>query len=483
MTTLTDMHLWNRFGRRWLVTMLLVNLIFAIEATVYFNAMLNSAPVSVCTSIIPNQVASQPSGSQIAMAGGEKTHTSVIVPLEDSTGLFTKAHSTDGREGTAFANIGVEPGHNKGSYAPFLDIVPLHDGTGLFIKAHSSDELEGTVFANIGIGPGHNKGSYTMPYSETHQAYVTTAPGFFPGELASGPINITTTLGLDSGAAEFSRPYIPSPPITKTISIFVQDLELSLVSTDTLDTEAYIVAVRSYAPPGPLPWGHRLVGSAYSVRASGALTATNRPMSLHLAYNEITLAGADPHTLAIFAWDAYNKRWDNLGGTRFSTQQFVSATTRRFTTYALMATQTWRDEFDDLSGMDFTQFHNVTWGGTPENRTLVLVSTATSGTAVSNPITPTTGFAAWGSLAFSRTIDPPTTTLTVDVLGPDGSTVLTDVASGTNLADLVDPAQHPSLRLRVNMSSTVRGETPALDRWQLAWQGEERHIYLPVVWR
>lgn len=450
MTTLTDMHLWNRFGRHWLVTMLLVNLTFAIEATVYFNAMLDSAPVSMCTSIIPNQVASQPSGSQIAMAGGDKAQTSVVL-------------------GT--------------NLAPFLDIVPLHDGTGLFIKARSSDELEGTVFANIGIGPGHNKGSYTMPYSETHQAYVTTAPGFSPGKLASGPINITTTLGLDSGAAEFSRAYIPSPPITETISIFVEDLELSLVSTDTLDTEAYIVAVRSYAPPGPPPRGHRLVGSAYSVRASGALTATNRPMSLHLYYDPTTLAGADPHTLAIFAWDAYHERWNNLGGTLFSARQFVSVATRRFTTYALMATLTWRDEFDDLSGMDFTQFHYVTWGGTPENRTLVLVSKAPSGSAVSNPITPTTEFADWGSLAFTCTVDPPSTTLTVDVLSLDGSAVLTDVASGTNLADLVDPAQYPCLRLRVNMSSTAAGQTPALNAWQLAWRVEKHQVYLPVVLR
>jgi hypothetical protein len=446
----TDTRFKKHIGWHWLTAMILASFIFSMGVTWYSNAKLDSTPVNVRASTIPNQAASRPSGSQMAMGAGDEAQTSVA---------------------------------SNTTLAPFLDVVPHHDGTGLFIKARSTDELEGTVFANIGVGPGHNKGSYTMPYSETHQAYVTTAPGFSAGKLASGPINITTTLGLDSGAAEFSRPYIPSPPIAETISIFVQDLELSLVNTDTLDTEAYIVAVRSYAPPGPPPWGHRLVGSAYSVRASGALTATNRPMILHLDYYPTTLAGADPHTLAIFAWDAYNKRWDNLGGTLFSTWQYVSVATRRFTTYALMATPTWRDEFDDLSGMDSAQFNHVTWGGTPENRTLILSSTPDSGSAVSNPITPTTGFAAWGSLAFSRTIDPPTTTLTVDVLGLDGSTVLTDVASGTNLADLADPAQYPCLRLRVNMSSTAAEETPALNAWQLAWRVEEHQVYLPVVLR
>ena len=434
---------WHR-----LTAVMLASLIFSIGITWYCSAKPDSTPVNVRTCTIPNQATSQPPASQMAMGAVDEARTSVA---------------------------------SNANLAPFLDIVPLHDGTGLFIKARSTDELEGEVFANIGIGPGHNKGSYTMPYSETHQAYVTTAPGFFPGKLASGPINITTTLGLDSGPAEFSRAYVPSPPLTKTISIFVQDLELSLVSTDTLDHESYIVAVRSYAPPGLPPCGHHLVGSAYSVRASGALTATNRPMSLHLYYYPTTLAGADPHTVAIFAWDAYHGHWNDLGGTLFSAQQYVSMVTRRFNTYALMATPTWRDEFDDLSGLDFAQFHNVTWGGTPEDRTLVLVSTAPSGSAVSLPITPTTEFADWGSLAFTYTVDPPTTTLTVDVLSLDNSAVLTDVASGTNLGDLVDPAQYPCLRLRVNMSSTAAGETPALHAWQVAWRVEEHQVYLPVV--
>jgi hypothetical protein len=441
MTTLTDTHLWNRIGRRWLATMLLVSLTFAIGATGYSNAKPDSTPVE----------------------------------------LSIRARSIDEMEGTAFASIGMEPGHNKGSYlAPFLHIVPDADGKGISVSAGGVGELGGTAFVNIGIGPGHNKGSYTMTYSDTVQSYITAVPGFTDKMDDYGPINITTTLDLDSGAVDFYRAYVPAST-SLTIHSMDGNLQLTLASTDTFPSEAYVLVVPSYAPPGPPPLGHRLVSSAYSVRASGAVLVADRPMSLRLHYSETTLADTDPHTLAIFAWDAYHERWDNLEGTLFSTQQFVSVTTRRFTTYALMATPTWRDEFYDLSGVDFAQLNNVTWGGIPENRTLILVSTEIAGSAASNPITPTTGFAAWGSLAFTRTIDPPTTTLTVDVLGLDGSTVLTGVASGTDLANLVDPVQYPSLRLRVNMSSTVTGQTPALDRWQLAWQVEEHKVYLPVV--
>jgi hypothetical protein len=433
--------------KRWWMAILLAGLLLLMRTPKHSTAKLEFRPAGMPAAIVQNLAASQ------SLTG----HTFVAAGDGDSTLVTSTA-----------------------ALAPFLDVVPSQDGTELFISAGGVGKLGGTVYANIGIGSGCDKGSYTMIFSDTIGTYVATATGLTPNRNASAPLSITTTLGLDSGAVDFNRAYVPASTSRDIVSED-RNLQLKLVSTDTFPSEAYVVVVPSYAPPGPLPLGHRLLGSAYSVRASGAMLIADRPMSLRLYYSETTLAGADPHTLAIFAWDAYHERWDNLGGTLFSTQQYVSVATRRFTTYALMATLTWRDEFDDLSGLDFARFNHVTWGGTPENRTLVLVSTKTDGSAVSNPITPTTGFAAWGNLAFSRTIDPPTTTLTVDVLGLDGSTVLADVASGTDLADLVDPVQHPSLRLRVNMSSTVVGKTPALERWQLAWQVEEYKVYLPIV--
>ena len=373
------------------------------------------------------------------------------------------------------APVGIYP---FTSFAPFLDIVPSQDGTELYISAGGVGELGGMVFVNIGIGPGHDKHSYTMVYSGTAQAYVATATGFTPKVDDYGPINITTTLGLETGIVDFKRAYVPATTI-QTIQSVDGNLELALVSTDTIPFDTYIAIVPSYAPPGPPPPGHRLVGSSYSVRAAGALLATEKPMSLRMYYHETTLAGADPHTLDIFAWDAYDKLWYPLGGRLSYYHRYLSAPTCRFTTYALMTTPAWRDDFDDFSGLDDTR--NVTLGlheGYPE--LLVLSSAATTGTAVSRPITPTGPFAGWGSLTFTATAVPPTTTLTVDVLSLDGSVVLTDVAAKTDLVSF-DPIQYPALKLRVRLSSTVAGETPALDEWRLTWRVEEYRVYLPVV--
>lgn len=363
------------------------------------------------------------------------------------------------------------------AFAPFLNILPSQDGAELFISAGGVGELDGAVLANIDLGPGADKGGWTMTYSDTVRAYVTTATGFTPETSLSGAISITTTHGLDTGVVDFNRAYVPALT-PQTINTIDGKLSLSLVLSDTLPSSTYIVAAPSYAPPGSPPAGHRIVGSTYSVRAAGALVVTNRPMSLRLYYDDTTLIGADPHTLAVFAWDAFHMRWDNVGGRLFCEQGYLSVPTSRFTTYALMATPVWRDEFNGFCGL--AEWNDVTLGTQGGDLTLVLDSMAGSGGALSRYITPTTGFAGWDRLSFAGVDDPPTTTLSIDVLGPNGSGVLIDVTSGADLSNL-DPAQYPSLRLRASLSSTAAEQTPALDQWQLSWQVEEHKVYLPFV--
>jgi hypothetical protein len=445
--SLTDARLKRRSTRHGLAVVLLTSLILLIGPAGHFTAKLESTPVDAYASIARNLATVEPPVGFAALAAGAESQAPVAP---------------------------VSP------FAPVLDIVPLQDGTGLFISAGGVGELDETVFANIGVGPGHQKGGWTMTYSDTVQAYVTTAAGFTPTVGASGSINITTTGGLDTGGVDFNRAYVPASTV-QTIRSIDGNLELELADTDVITFNTYVAVVPSYAPPGPAPVGHRFVGSPYSVRAAGALVETDASMSLRLFYNDATLAGADPHTLAIFRWDAANKHWDNWEGTPFFTHRRLSVPTRLFNTYTLMATPAWHDSFYDLSGMDPSQFGNVTWSGGQENR-LLLASTPGTGSAVSKPITPTTAFVHWGSLTFARTADPPTTTLTVDVLSLDGSAVLTDVISGAELSSL-DATSYPALKLRANLSSTVAGETPTLDTWRLAWEVKEYEVYLPCIVR
>jgi hypothetical protein len=269
-------------------------------------------------------------------------------------------------------------------------------------------------------------------------------------------------------------------------------LRLTPVNPDTFDALTYLAIVPSFAPRAPAPPGHRFVGSTYSVRASGGITETARPMFLDLHFTEADLAGADPHTLALFAWDEAGGEWKPLGGQldyRPGQNRLVGVATRRFTTYALMATPAWHDEFDDFDFSGLSERSNVDLGPLEDGTGLILVDTPGSGVAISRPISPTTAFAGWDQLTFAGFAIPPTTTLAVDVLSITGTAVLSNVVSGASLAE-IDPARYPVLKLRARLASAQAGATPALDAWRLTWRAEATepvkpplYVYVPLVLR
>lgn len=374
-----------------------------------------------------------------------------------------------------------------GTFAPFIDIVPSQDGAALYITAGGVGQLSGITSVNLDVGPGHLKRSYTMVYSETLESYITTASDFFPEVYAEAPLNFTTSGGESTGSVTLNRHYLRTAA-TPSLNAVDGGLQLTVVHTATFNTPVYITLVPSFAAPAALPSGNQLVSTVYNVRASGDIGAAQQPMVVRMNYIEANLNGASPSTLAIWLWNAQNQRWEDLGGSAFSSRdRYVSVASPRFGTYALVATTTWRDDFNTFSGVDFSRFQNVNIGGTLEERTLVLDKTPGTGIAVSQPITPTTGFTHWGVLTFYKGSETAATRLTIDLLDAQGALVLAGVASGTDLSTRIAAQAHPSLRLRANFTSTVSGESPMLEAWQLSWQmpasgsADENKLYLPLL--
>ncbi len=233
----------------------------------------------------------------------------------------------------------AEPGPAQAAPAlrPALIVVPSEDGQSVFVQAGGVGQLGGQVFTNLRIGPSGNKGSYTMTYSETATSYVTSLPGFAPTQTESASLSITTTAGLDSGELVFTRVLVGQGQLGDVLTTDDRGLSLTVIYTDTLFADFYMAAAPSYAPPGPPPAGMRLAGRAYSLRASGALAVTDRPMSLRLGYSPDALSAAEQAALAVYAWDPAARRWDAVGGS-FPSQGYVSAPITRLTFYALMTT-------------------------------------------------------------------------------------------------------------------------------------------------
>jgi hypothetical protein len=330
--------------------------------------------------------------------------------------------------------------------------------------------IPGTLFASVGVGGGGHKGSYTMTYSDTARLYVAQAVGFSPNTSVSGSLALTTTLGLESGTLEFTRAYVEANA-AQTVRAPDGNVELELVSADTLPSDTYIAVAPSFAPPGALPAGHRLVGSVYSLRAAGALVTSDKPMLVRMRYADATLAGADPHTLGIFAWDAFSREWQPLGGRLALAERAVSVAASRFTTYALMAGPAWNDDFADQSGLTQLDNTRVVAGR------LALASVPGSGSAVSTPIGGPP-IASWGTLTFSASANG----VVVDVLDANGAALLTDVTSGASLST-IDAGRHPLIRLRVRLVANTSEQPPTLDSWRVTWSTDDRRAFFPSVWR
>lgn len=76
----------------------------------------------------------------------------------------------------------------------------------------------------------------------------------------------------------------------------------------------------------------------------------------------------------------------------------------------------------------------------------------------------------WGTLTYTRSL-PADTTLGVDILNNDGTTVLaTDIASGSSLSGLPAVANQNAIRLRARLATNNSAVSPSLDSWGLSYE-------------
>jgi len=115
-----------------------------------------------------------------------------------------------------------------------------------------------------------------------------------------------------------------------------------------------------------------------------------------------------------------------------------------------MVSNTWQGVFSDVDGLDPNGAHlDISLvDGVPG---LARLDTPISDSATSLPIIPPSDIVQWGTITFTAGMNAPTTTLTVDVLNLENALILSNVASGDNLAELGLAPTQP-IRLRVTMN-------------------------------
>ncbi len=369
------------------------------------------------------------------------------------------------------APAGASTSHERSHI--YVYAIPGSDGASLYVAAGGMGQLATDVYASVS-STSHER-SHTLAYSPTTGEYAHTFEGMFtPGIWDGGNITISTTVTASLGSSAYVRYYVPG---MDPVNLPSNDNQLNLyLNPGSLAPESYVVIMPTAALPGDPPPGHRLISQAYSLRASGAVTESLAPMLLTMRYAPALLGAADPHTLAIFFWDAGLGQWQDIESIPLSSEPAHTQSVNRFGIYALMTGATWRDPLLDYLGLAEWQNVRLAYGGR-----LALRSGYAEGDAVSVPITPPTPFAAWGQLRYSAEITAGAA-LTVDVLAADGTLLLADLPDGADLARLA-PAAQPSLRLRARLRTQQSGVTPYLDGWAVSWRSaaQEHKRYLPLL--
>lgn len=375
------------------------------------------------------------------------------------------------------------PGH--GHWAA-LHVIPSSDGTGVTVVAGRVGNLTTPIHSTLNVGgtsyePGHTSYEPGHTGSEGGQ-WIFTFEGVAEGRTSPEMTAVVTTTEPTSGtvllgSSTFERRYVPGDAATELTTL--DNMVRLQIPAGALPPDSYIVALDTFAPPGDPPAGHRLLGQAYAIRASGALTASLMPMLLTMDYEAAALGAVDPRTVSIFEWDDATYRWQELASTPFGAETTHVKSISRFGAYALMAGTTWRDPFRNYDTVAAREHVRLVSGGR-----ITLANGENEGAIVSVPITPTGKFAQWGELHYTVET-PPGTSLTIDVLAEDNTLLLGDLADGASLAS-IDPLQHPSLRLRAILRRTQLEAAPYLDEWSVGWQVESDpvagpRIYLPLI--
>lgn len=393
----------------------------------------------------------------------------IMIALHFTMKASLAATSQFNREDTPAAPA-LQPTPTATSFVPFLHVIPNADDE-ITISLDNRITQASEFFANIKVGPTGSKGSWTLPYSTTAESYVRAIPFVSANTIEASTVNITTTSGLSSADIQFKRAFVKAQPGSQLESSDTR-LKLELNNAATLERDTYMIVTTNRGQPGPLlPTTLKLLGSSYSIRAAGQLAGTPKPMTLLYRYADV-IEDADPRTLDLYYWNPSETRWQPLHAANSLTSQTLSATTDRFGTFALMADAAWQADFSDftLPSMDGDSLDQVIWSGVPGNYVLALENTPGVGHGVSIPITPRFGLAAWETIYFTATTAAPTATLSVDILGmANDEPILHHVVSGQSLA-AIDVAEHPALRLRVNMTATAAGALPVLHGWRVTWQ-------------
>ncbi len=226
------------------------------------------------------------------------------------------------------------------SRTPYLNLIPSSDGDTLALELHGLNE-DGNL--NASVVPGEGAGiaqSTPLAYSPTASAH-TGQVNFAGVGLGTGRVQVN---GISSGRLiQINSDYnLQQAHNDQPTSLYSEDGNFEFhLSVDSLKSDqAYATVLPTGYVPDPLPNGLSVIGSAYEVRLSGAVTELEKEGVVRLHYHPEVMGTYTQTT--IFRWHPNpdgTGEWLDLGGEPSDTDNAWSITAQQLGIYALMGVE------------------------------------------------------------------------------------------------------------------------------------------------
>jgi hypothetical protein len=220
---------------------------------------------------------------------------------------------------------------------PYLNLIPSNKGDSLTVEVHGvagDGNLAGRVIPGEGAGSPQPA---PLAYSAEADAF-TGQVGFAGVGLGSGAVEINGVTGGQIIEINSNYNLQAVEAITRNV-LYSEDGNFELhIPSEGIPTDEHSTVLPTGYVPGPLPAGKQVIGSAYEVRLSGALTELEKDGLVRLHYHPEVM-GIYTDT-AIYYWEASEKKWQLLGGESSEVDNAWAVATNRLGIYALMGVQT-----------------------------------------------------------------------------------------------------------------------------------------------
>jgi hypothetical protein len=155
--------------------------------------------------------------------------------------------------------------------------------------------------------------------------------------LGSGAVQVNGTAGGQSILIN-SDYNLQAVQVINSNDLYSEDGNFELhIPPNGVPADGYATVLPTGYVPAPLPAGKQVIGSAYEVRLSGALTELEKDGLVRLHYHPEVM-GVYTDT-AIYYWEPGEKKWQPLGGESSEVDNALSVPVRRLGIYALMGVQ------------------------------------------------------------------------------------------------------------------------------------------------